>query len=63
VNGIGLQIFKTNDANTVEVSKKIKEKLNQLVNEYSKEEFGNQAKDFNLKEAKKIQIQIKKMEE
>ena len=39
VNGIGLQIFKTNDANTVEVSKKIKEKLNQLVNEYSKEEF------------------------
>lgn len=31
--------------------------------QYSKEEFGNQAKDYNLKEAKKIQIQIKKTEE
>lgn len=31
--------------------------------QYSKKEFGNQAKDYNLKEAKKIQIQIKKTEE
>ena len=31
--------------------------------QYSKKEFGNQAEDFNLKEAKKIKIQIKKTEE
>lgn len=31
--------------------------------QYSKKEFGNQAEDYNLKEAKKIQIQIKKTEE
>ena len=31
--------------------------------QYSKKEFANQAKDYNLKEAKKIQIQIKKTEE
>ena len=31
--------------------------------QYSKKEFENQAKDYNLKEAKKIQIQIKKTEE
>lgn len=31
--------------------------------QYSKKEFGNQAEEYNLKEAKKIQIQIKKTEE
>ncbi len=39
-NGIGLQIFKTNDANAVEVSDGVKKKLTELTEEYASNQFG-----------------------
>jgi HAE1 family hydrophobic/amphiphilic exporter-1 len=38
-NGIGLQIYKTNDANAVEVSKGVKAKLEELSKEYTSDKF------------------------
>lgn len=37
--GIGIQIFKTNDANAVEVSKGVKEKLSEFINTYKAQGF------------------------
>lgn len=37
--GIGIQIFKTNDANAVEVSEQVKEKLAELKEEYKSQKF------------------------
>ncbi|WP_217447793.1 efflux RND transporter permease subunit [Maribellus comscasis] len=54
-NGIGLQIYKTNNANAVEVSEGVKEKLEDLKGEYSSKEFAyeiaSDQSDFTLSAA------------
>lgn len=54
-NGIGLQIFKTNNANAVEVSEGVKEKLEDLKGEYSSKGFSykiaSDQSDFTLSAA------------